>query len=385
MLSTIIVRRISARFNCKKMRWLISAGEASGDAYGAALIKEVQGRGLTPTIEALGGKKLREAGAAILDDSSTWGAISIGQSLLVGTRVLRGAARMRRALITGEPGVFMPIDFGAVNIRLARIAKSHGWRVLYFIPPGSWRKDRQGKDLPLICDAVVTPFLWSADILNAMGAKAFWFGHPVRALAGEPPAPTTREGIAVLPGSRHHEVTHNLPVIAGAAKDWSRVEFAVASNLDTAELQRVWERLSGRTQDVFTSDDVYGVLGRAKTAVVCSGTATLQAVVSGTPMVVIYRLSRWQEVEATLLGFKRRVKFISLPNIFLDRALVPELIQHDAHPEAIRGWVERLDAGTDRINQIAGFAAIHEMLGPPDAIRRTGDLLAEWLSGRPVQ
>lgn len=367
------------------MRWLISAGEASGDAYGAALIKEVQGRGLTPTIEALGGKKLREAGATILDDSSTWGAISIGQSLLVGSRVLRGSLRLRKALLNGEPGVFMPIDFGAANIRLARIAKTHGWRVLYFIPPGSWRKDRQGKDLPEISDAIVTPFSWSADILRGMGATAYWFGHPVRALAGEPPTAASRIGIAVLPGSRLHEVTHNLPVIAVAAKDWPRVEFAVASTVDAEELRRTWERLSGRTGDLFTTDDVYGVLGRAKSAVVCSGTATLQAVVAGTPMVVIYRLSRWQEVEATLLGFKRRVKFISLPNIFLDRALVPELIQNDANPEAIRSWIERLEAGPDRTTQIAGFAAIHEMLGPPDAIRKTGDLLAEWLSDRPVQ
>lgn len=367
------------------MRWLISAGEASGDAYGAALIKEIRGRGLSPTIEALGGKKLREAGAMILADSSTWGAISIGQSILVGSRVLRGSLRLRKSLRTGEPGVFMPIDFGAANIQLARIAKANGWRVLYFIPPGSWRKDRQGADLPKVTDAIVTPFSWSADILNSMGARAHWFGHPVRALAGEPPAASSREGIAILPGSRHHEVTHNLPVIAQASHDWPRVEFAVASTIDTAHLKQTWERLSGRTGDLFTADDIYGVLGRAKSAVVCSGTATLQAVVAGTPMVVIYRLSRWQEVEATLLGFKRRVKFVSLPNIFLDRALVPELIQHDANPEAIRSWIERLDAGPDRTSQIAGFAAIQEMLGPPDAIRRTGDLLAEWLSDRPVQ
>lgn len=367
------------------MRWLISAGEASGDAYGAALVREIRGRGLAPEIEALGGRRLREEGVTILADSSSWGAISIGQSLLVGTRVLRGSIQMRKALLRGEPGVFMPIDFGYANIKLARIAKANGWRVLYFIPPGSWRKDRQGADLPHISDAIVTPFSWSAEILKGMGATAYWYGHPVRALAGEPPAAASREGIAVLPGSRHHEVTYNLPVIAAAAKDWPRVEFAVAATVDPDELCRTWERLSDRRGDVFTPDDVYGVLGRAKTAVVCSGTATLQAVVAGTPMVVIYRLSRWQELEARLLGFKRRVKYISLPNIFLDRTLVPELIQQDASPEAIRDWVAKLDSGPERTAQIAGFAAILEMLGPPDAIRKTGDLLAEWLGARPVQ
>lgn len=367
------------------MRWFISAGEASGDAYGAALVQEVRGRGLNPQIEAVGGRLLRQSGVAMVADSTRWGAISIGQSLGVGGRVGVGFVRAKRVLSSGTPGVFMPIDFGAMNIRLARFAKARGWKVLYFIPPGSWRKDRQGADLPKITDAIVTPFSWSADILNGMGAKAYWFGHPVRALAAEPPPLGDRDGIAILPGSRHHEITHNLPVIAQAAKDWPTSEFAVAVTLDPDELRREWIRLSGRPNDRFTTDDVYGVLSRARTAVVCSGTATLQAVVAGTPMVVMYRLGRWAEVEARLLGFKRRVKYISLPNIFLDRTLVPELIQHDANPEAIRDWVARLESGPERTAQIAGFAAITEMLGPPDAIRRTGDLLVEWLGGAPVQ
>lgn len=367
------------------MRWFISAGEASGDAYGAALVREVRARGLEPEIEAVGGRLLRKEGVSMVADSTRWGAISIGQSILVGGRVGLGYRKAKQRLASGAPGVFMPIDFGFMNIRLARFAKAQGWKVLYFVPPGSWRKDRQGADLPAISDAIVTPFSWSAQILNGMGAKAHWFGHPVRALAGEPPAAQERKGIAVLPGSRHHEIVHNLPAIAVAAKDWPQVEFAVAVTLDPDELRESWERMSGRKNDLFTVDDVYGVLSRAKTAVVCSGTATLQAVVAATPMVVMYRLGKWAQVEATLLGFKRRVKFISLPNIFLDRALVPELIQEDASPEAIREWVAKLDHGPERTAQIAGFAAITEMLGPPDAIRRTGDLLAEWLKGSPVQ
>lgn len=367
------------------MRWFISAGEASGDAYGAALVREVRSRGVEPAIEAVGGRLLAEVGATMVADSSNWGAISFGQSLGVGKRVIMGFHRAKRVLATSDPGVFMPIDFGTMNIRLARFAKARGWKVLYFVPPGSWRRDRQGEDLPAVTDAIVTPFSWSADLLNKMGATAYWFGHPVRALAGEPAAAMQRDGIAILPGSRQHEVVHNLPVLAAAAKDWARVEFAVAATIDREALARRWRALSGRANDQFTSDDVYGVLGRARTAVICSGTATLQSAVAGTPMVVIYRLSRWAEVEARIVGFKRRVKFIALPNIFLDRQLVPELIQTDATPEAISEWVKKLESGPERNAQIAGFAAITEMLGPPDAIRRTGDLLAEWLTALPVQ
>src|SRR5438128_1146184 len=124
------------------MRVLISTGEASGDAYGAALVREMMrllgSESGSWLFEGAGGVAMRDAGVGLLADSSSWGAIGAFHALGVAPRVLSGARRLRAELETGPTGLFVPIDFGFVNIRLARVAKAKGWKVLYFVPPGSW-------------------------------------------------------------------------------------------------------------------------------------------------------------------------------------------------------------------------------------------------------
>ncbi|MCO5296320.1 MAG: hypothetical protein M9921_05625 [Fimbriimonadaceae bacterium] len=358
------------------MRLFVSAGEASGDAYGAALLNAL---GPLPNVavEAVGGPKLRAAGARLVADSTRWGAIGIAQALRVVPRMLGSYYRAKRAVGRGEPGVLVPIDFGYMNLRLARHAKNHGWRVLYFIPPGSWRRDRQGGDLPALTDAIVTPFPWSAEHLCAMGANAHFFGHPLKQMVARGGvAEGVRETIAVLPGSRDDEVARNLPVIAEAlAARPERAEFAVASSIGAARLESAWRRLApGRTGDAFTEGDTYGVLKRARAGIVCSGTATLEAALCGCPMVVVYRVGPLAVLEAKLVRLK--FDFISQPNILLGRRVVPELIQDAATAANVRAMLEPLLGKTpERAAQLEAFKELDALLGPADAIDRTAELL----------
>lgn len=372
------------------MRIFISAGEASGDAYGAALAQEI--RRLHPEVgavlEGLGGRRMRDAGVSLQADTGTWGAVSITQSLKLVPRVLLAFYAIKRRLSSGTPGLFVPIDFGYVNIRLARHAKSRGWRVLYFVPPGSWRRDRQGKDLAQVTDAVATPFPWSADLLRAGGANAHWFGHPIKQLlrSGESsPATPDPHRVAVLPGSRRHEIDENLPLIAEVARRRPdlRFEFGLAPSVDRSAFQRQWERLAPhRPDDTLTQGDTYGVLRRARAAIVCSGTATLEAALCGCPMVVIYRVSRMMEWEAKVIGFKRP-KFIALPNILIDRPVVPELVQDEASPEAVVEHLSALLAESEsRRRQTAAFEELVTILGNDDAITQTAELAVRMMAGK---
>jgi lipid-A-disaccharide synthase len=367
-------------------RVVISAGEASGDAYGAALTREL--RAILPDVDVAGagGKRMSAEGVALLADSSHWGAISIMQSLRVLPRVRKGYGALKRALASGQPGLFVPIDFGYVNIRLARYARANGWKVLYFVPPGSWRRDRQGRDLPAVTDAIVTPFPWSAEILRGMGADAHWFGHPIKQLLHDVPGEhPDRQGLAVLPGSRSHEIMMNLPVLAVGLRDLPEtLDFALAPTADSATIARMWEGISGRKNDRFHTSGAGGVLSGARAAVVCSGTATLEAALCRTPLVVVYRLSSAMVAEARILqalGLFRMPKYIALPNILLDEQAVPELIQDDASPAAIREWVDRLLHDSDlREAQQQCFERLDEALGAGDAITRTARLAAEMLA-----
>jgi lipid-A-disaccharide synthase len=416
------------------MRIFFSAGEASGDAYAAELVRALQ-RQIpeldlsAPRLEfedaewqakmrdepdefvyeveqvlsdshkrlassgrlrgsGIGGPKLRAAlRHDLVADSSRWGAMSIIQSLKVAPLAYRGFKKAKKALSHGEPGLFVPIDFGFFNIRLARFAKSKGWKVLYFIPPGSWRKDRQGKDLPEVANAVVTPFPWSAEMLSQMGANAHWYGHPLKQMSRESGPPweqATRKTIAALPGSRDHEIEHNLPLIAEAldlVHSDLPVEFAVAQNLSPEDLERRWKELAPhRKSDLFVQDEVFAVLGRARAAIVCSGTATLQAALRRCPCVVIYRVSPMMELEARLLRI--RPEFIALPNILLSRMALPELIQHDATPGRVADWLNRLlEDGDEREDQLAAYEELDELLGPDDCLDRTAELMKQMLGG----
>jgi len=230
--------------------------------------------------------------------------------------------------------------------------------------------------LPVITDAIATPFSWSADLLNSAGAKAHWFGHPILQLLkdrGVGKAPIASERIAVLPGSRSHEINENLPLLAASVQE--PVEFALAPSVDVESFKLKWKALGpDRTNDLFTQGDVYGVLTRCRAAVVCSGTATLEAALCRCPMVVIYKLPKIAEVEAKLVRFKMP-EFISLPNILLKRRIVPELIQTEATPGNLRKELDQLLSSSDfRAVQIAGFEELEKMLGDSDAITKTAQL-----------
>jgi lipid-A-disaccharide synthase len=351
------------------VRFFFSAGEASGDTYAAALTKALRVEYPNAVFEGLGSRRSAEAGIKLIQDSSNWGVIGIVQGLKQVFKIGRGVRIIKRAMAAGEPGVFIPIDYGFVNIRLVRFAKAHGWKVLYFIPPGSWRKDKQGADLPGLTDAIVTPFPWSAEILKKMGANAYFFGHPLAELIEDVPETPERRGIAVLPGSRHHEIEAHMEVLAPALQGLDGpITFVVAQTMADGELEAIWDRLKGPHAEF--SRDIHRVLKSARTGVVCSGTATLEAALCGLPMVLIYRGTKAMRAEMKI----RRPKFfaIGLPNIIYGEIVVPELIADAVTPRAIRENLSILaHAGEPRERQLRAFEVLQKELSGSNVIGET--------------
>lgn len=360
------------------MRLVFSAGEASGDAYGATILQAIRSVASPFTdFLGIGSRRLESAGCKLLADSSKWGAIGIIESLMVAPKVYRDSRALVRELKQGAPGVFVPIDFGFLNIKLARLAKSRGWKVLYFAPPSSWRRDKQGQDLPDVTDAIVTQFSWSQEILSQMGASAFWFGHPLNELIARSAVQVRGNSIAVLPGSRVHEIVHNLPPIAQASCNWnSPVEFAVSANLDPQVIQHLWKKHGGNDNALFTQNDTYGVLKRSRAAVICSGTATLEAALCDCPCVVMYRGSKLVEIEFKIR--KPNFQFISLPNILLEMSVLPELIQHDANDQTLNKYLlPLLEESEQRKAQVSAFEELKAQLGSENCFAQTTELLIQ--------
>ncbi|MCX7924208.1 MAG: hypothetical protein N2554_00175, partial [Fimbriimonadales bacterium] len=278
---------------------VILSGEASGDLYGADLAQRL--RACVPDLEihGVGGARMDAAGVRLIADSRAWGAIGVVESLKVAPIVAFAFQRVKRFLKAVRPDLVVPIDFGAFNAPLCRWAKAQGMRVVYYIPPGSWRRERQGADLPHCTELILTPFQWSASTLQAMGARAEWIPHPLLRMAQ--PSETKaafcerlgldryRPIIALLPGSRRHEVRALTPLYARVADSVyslmpeAQFVISVAPHFNPDWIHSLWS--DGSRQWVPTETrSVWDLLAHADAAIVCSGTATLEAALLNTPM-----------------------------------------------------------------------------------------------------
>jgi len=378
----------------------IVAGEASGDLHGAALIQELRCRLPDLEVFGIGGLHLRQAGVDIRFDSSGWGAIGIVESLRLVPKLLWIFARWKQMLLKAKPDGIILVDFGAFNIRVARFAHSQGMRIFYYFPPGSWRKEpRNAAELASLTDLIVTPFPWHARALQRAGANAHFFGHPAldvlhpmpkKSFCQEIGLDPAKPVVALLPGSRTAEVAHILKVMLAAATLIRRTvpdaQFLIPSASEQISRHirsqvEAWDQnqkaipsiriLEGRAHDCLQAADL---------SLTVSGTATLEAAILHTPMIILYRGSWLMELEYII----RKPKFdhIGMPNILADRRICPELIQNEATPERIAALA--LELITDPARSEAMRFALQEAvvcLGEPGAIRKTADLLMKsWFS-----
>lgn len=390
----------------------ILAGESSGDGFGARLAAELHRAVPGLRVWGLGGDRMRRAGVDVIEDIHGWAAIGIVESLRVAPRLrFRVLPKLQRAIGERRPSVVIPIDFGAFNVPVARWCKSRGHRVLYFLPPGSWRRSGPPPyGLAAATDAIATQFPWSEERLRQAGANATFVGHPlldivrpteerdrfIESIGLDPHMPI----VALLPGSRRAELTHTSPALADAARMMTArlpgLQFVTALAGSGASSNPGWtpEPLQaladavghGSPRVAIVRGRTHDALAHADAAVVCSGTATLEAAILGVPMVIIYRGSRLMRIEYALRRVSR-IEHIGLPNIIANRRIMPELVADAATPEAIAEHTMRY-----LLDQEAAVAARRDLehvrlsLGEPGACRRAADMALQLagLAGAPV-
>ena len=346
---------------------MIVAGEPSGDAHAASLVRALRERAPDATFEFFGGTQglMREAGVEAVvntDELSITGLVEIASAL---PRFRRAYRKLKRAGLERKPDAVVLVDFPDFNLRLARAFHSRGLRVVYYVSPQLWawrgyrvRQVRRDVDLLL----ALLPFepAWYA----ARGVSHVEFvGHPlaseVRRLDNRAEfcrrhgLDAAREIVALLPGSRRKELERILPVMLEAAKLVSRrragMQFVVALAPTRApdEAERVVSNVlhpgdgaSGVSLRV-VGGETREALSASDAAAVASGTATLEAALAETPLVVVYKESRlnWHA-----LGSLISVEHYGLVNLVAGERVAAELMQYDFTPEALaRELVTLLD------------------------------------------
>jgi lipid-A-disaccharide synthase len=373
------------------------AGEHSGDTLGAALIGALRAR--VPELRCFGvaGPQMVAAGCEAWAGAEELAVMGLTEVLTHLPRLLRLRATLARRFIAARPDVFIGIDSPEFNLRLARRIRDAGIRSVQYVSPQVWAW-RQGRvrTIGRCCDLVLCLLPFETDFYARHGVRAEFVGHPLadeialsvdrgaarRALGLDTQAPY----IALLPGSRLGEVSRLAAPFAAAAahiaaaRPACRFVAPMASAPARALFAAAIAQVPGVPAIRLLDGQAQQALAAADAALVASGTATLETLLTGRPMVVAYRVSAITAFLLRTVGLVK-VPYFSQPNLLAGRALVPEFfqeaVQGAALGDALLGELE----DPQHVAELLGeFTRIHQLLRRGGADRAAQAILD--LTGR---
>jgi lipid-A-disaccharide synthase len=354
---------------------LISAGEASGEMYGAQLIAALHRLDPSLTFFGVGGDRMRASGCDTVVDSKDLAVVGITEILSHLPKIWGLYQRLIREADKRKPEVSVVIDSPAFNWRVARQMKRRGVPAVYYVAPQFWAW-RQGRVRLLrdYIDKALVIFPFEEKFYRDRGVDATFVGHPLAEL----PHPTINRGeyaaqfhleaakhwITLMPGSRVKEVRMNLPtILESAALLGPAYEYLlpVAPTLDRAFLLG----LIGK-QRITLVPEALPALWHCRAGIVASGTATVEAAMMKAPFVMVYRVS-----PLTYWLGRRRVKvpYFAMVNLIAGEAVVPELVQNDfTAPNVVARINEILPDGALRNRMLEGLARVKTRLQAPQCV-----------------
>jgi lipid-A-disaccharide synthase len=380
---------------------LISAGEASGEMYGAQLIEAMRRRDPSVTFFGAGGERMRATGCEIIVDARDLAVVGITEILSHLPKILRLYRKLIHAADEKHSTLAVVIDSPAFNWRVARQMRKRGIPVVYYVCPQFWAW-RQGrvKLLRKYVDKALVIFPFEEKFYRDRGVDATFVGHPLADLpapaitrevyAAENQLDPTKLWITLMPGSRRKEVRMNLPTILEAAyrleKDrleksslGSGYEFLlpVARTLDAAFFKGLMEtrQAASLQKNIHLVPEALTALFHSRAGIVASGTATVEAALMGTPFVMVYRVS-----PLTYAMGKPRVKvaYFAMVNLIVEEEVVPELVQHKFTVENIVTEMNKIiPDGEPRTRMLQRLAMVKARLQHGNGEAHPSDAAAE--------
>ena len=323
------------------MRIFFSAGEPSGDQHAAHLIQELRARHDQLEAEGFGGPEMREQGCTLLFELTQLAVMGLLQTLPLLAKFRRLVIRAERFFDESPPDAVVLIDFPGFNWWIARAAKKRGIPVYYYLPPqlwawAPWRIRRIRKWV----DRVICTLPFEFDWYHSRGVSATWVGHPFfdevaskqldQSLLSELNSDSQEQRlIAILPGSRNHEIERNFPVmlevIRRVSDELPGIRWVVGNYgaEHTATCQSL-QTESGIDADLtYFVDRTSEVIEAADCCLMVSGSISLELLARRTPGIVLYRIGRIPRLLARVLV---NCRYITLTNMIAERELMPEFL-----------------------------------------------------------
>jgi lipid-A-disaccharide synthase len=357
------------------MRYFFSSGEPSGESVALLLADAIRELDPQAQFEGIGGERMRARGFSMWRDHRGWASMGPLAAIPRIPKLLAimwmTAFHIRRT----KPDVVVLVDFGVFNLRLAQTLRRLHYEgpVLDVFPPGTWLDNEIKARIVSDVSMPLTAFEHQRDFYAGLGLRIAYFGHPLagqyvtRPLQATPPAAGGL--VALLPGSREGEVRRHLPLMLQAMRELRRTRpqahgiVGAANEASRARIARAVAVDGIDSVEVVTG--AQSALREADAAWVASGTAVLEAALSGVPSVALY------VVAPILVKHARGMikhRYITLPNLVLGRAIVPELLQEEASPQRLSSEMDAILR--DPSKQYTELAGLRAALGPPDALQQ---------------
>jgi lipid-A-disaccharide synthase len=351
-------------------KYYFIAGEASGDLHAAAVIHEIRKRDTKAEIRAWGGDQMKRAGAHIDKHISKLAFMGFLEVLANLPAIVRNFSLCKKNIIDFQPDAIVLVDYAGFNLRMARFAKKHEIRVYYYIAPKvwAWRKSRI-RQLKAYVDRLFVIFPFEKSFFAKHNMQVEYVGNPLVERISKfekeddflAKHHLPDDFVALLPGSRQQELKKIFPVMLSVAKQMPHRFFVVAA---LQKSKSFFDSIHLPDNVKLLYDTTYGVLSYAHSAVVTSGTATLETAMFDVPQVVVYKggaISFWianKVVDRTFL------KHISLVNIIAQKEVVKELIQNDFTIGNTIKELRNIFAGKRKRTQIlADYSYLVDLLG----------------------
>ncbi len=367
------------------MKYYIIAGERSGDLHASNLMKGILENDSLAEFRFWGGDEMQKVGGTLVKhykDLAFMGFLEVIRNL--GT--ILGFIRFCKKDITAyHPDVVILVDYAGFNMRIAKFTKKNNLKTFYYISPKVWAwNTKRAFNIKKLIDRMFVIFPFEKDFYKKFDYEVDYVGNPLLdAIHNFIPNPDFKKEnnltdlpiVALLPGSRHQEVSKMLSLMLGIKDHFKEYQFVIAavSNLPK-EFYTPYQNIPN-VKVVF--EQTYDLLSIADLALVTSGTATLETALFEVPQVVCYKTSNF-----TYQIIKRliKVKYISLVNLVAQKEVVKELIQKELDAENLTAELIKIQEGKPKNLEIKqGYKEIKLLLGEAGASQRAGKKMVDYL------
>ena len=376
------------------MKYFIIAGEASGDMHGANLMHNILSYDNDAQFRFFGGDMMKNIGGTMVKHYREMAFMGIGEVLMHARRISRNLSLCRKSIIDYQPDVIILVDYAGFNLRIAKFAKNHNFRVYYYILPKlwAWGKSRIGK-IKKYTDRLFVILPFEVKFYKQYNIKVEYFGNPLIDQVNKDNAhsETSEEFrrrnalsdksiIALLAGSRKQEIHRCLPRMAEIVKYFPGYQFVVAG---LSSIEDKYYKKALKNNDIrVIYNQTYPLLSKSSAAVVTSGTATLETALFNVPQTVIYKTSPFTYYFGQILVLIKviHVKFFSLVNIILDKEAVKEFLQFQLSKNIKKELDIILTDEKYRYSMLQDYKELKDKIGKPGVSERVAEKIVNSLS-----